>query len=190
MFNMNAMDSHNYRQVMSCWPTGVSVVTGLAPDLGPRGLVIGSFASVSLSPPLVSFFVKAGSTSWQDIRGSGRFCVNVLSTAQAPLVSRFSRGDVAQRFAGLPLCPEDTADAGRPPHLADCAAWVCAHIAQEIELGDHLMVVGKVQHMARGDAHAQPLVFAQGRLQQPQPLTHLAADHFAHWESALLALLP
>lgn len=182
------MNPSTYRQVMSRWPTGVSVITGRASDLSPRGLVIGSFASVSLAPPLVAFFVKRDSASWQDLRAQNRFGVNVLSTEQVPLVGQFSKGDVRERFEGLALLRNN--DAKQPPRLAGCAAWIEADIKQELELGDHLMVVGQVRDMACGDAMQAPMVFAQGRLQRPQPLNHLAADHFHDWESALLSLVP
>lgn len=183
-----AMNPSTYRQVMSRWPTGVSVITGRASDMSPRGLVIGSFTSVSLAPPLVAFFVKRDSASWQDLRAQSRFGVNVLSTEQGHLVGRFSKGDARQRFDGLPCLPLDVAE--QPPRLAGCAAWIEADIKQEIELGDHLMVVGQVRDMALGDALQAPMVFAQGRLQRPQPLTQLTADHFHDWESALLSLVP
>ena len=182
------MNPTTYRQVMSGWPTGVSVITGRAHDLSPRGLVIGSFTSVSLDPPLVAFFVKRESTSWQDLRAQGRFGVNVLATQQAHLVGQFSRGDSRQRFDGLALSP--STDHQQPPRFAGTAAWIQACVTQEIELGDHLMVVGRVTDMSPGDALHAPMVFAQGRLQSAQPLTHLAADHFHEWESALLALIP
>lgn len=182
------MNPSLYRQVMSRWPTGVSVVTGWAGDLSPRGLVIGSFTSVSLDPPLVAFFVKRDSASWQDLRAQRRFGVNVLATGQAHLVGQFARGDVRQRFDGLALLPATAA--GQPPRLGGAAAWIDAVITQEIELGDHLMVVGRVSDMSPGDAAHAPMVFAQGRLQRAQPLMHLAADHFHDWESALLSLIP
>lgn len=182
------MNPSTYRQVMSRWPTGVSVITGRAGDQSPRGLVIGSFTSVSLAPPLVAFFIKRDSASWQDLRTQGRFGVNVLSTEQANLVGQFSKGDARQRFEGLALMP--TAEVEQPPRLAGCAAWIDADIDQELELGDHVMVVGHVRDMAAGDAMHTPLVFAHGRLQRPQQLHQLSADHFHDWESALLSLIP
>lgn len=185
------MNPNTYRQVMSRWPTGVSVVTGLASDMSPRGLVIGSFTSVSLEPALVAFFVKQASTSWQDLKAHGRFCVNVLTTEQAACVSRFSKGDVSRRFDGLVLLEPADESAPHPPRIAHCAAWVDADVVKEIELGDHLMVLGRVTNMSAGEPAHSPLVFAQGRLQRPQALTpSLGADHFEHWESTLLALLP
>ena len=182
------MNPSTYRQVMSRWPTGVSVITGWTDDLHPRGLIIGSFTSVSLDPPLVAFFVKRESASWQDLRTQDRFGVNVLATGQAHLVDQFSRGDSRQRFDGLALLPSTTRQ--QPPRLAGTAAWIEACIEQEIELGDHLMVVGHVVDMSPGDSAREPMVFAQGRLQRAQPITPLASDHFLQWESALLTLIP
>ena len=71
-----------FRQVLGEHPTGVSVVTGIDPDGNPAGLVVGSFSSVSLDPPLVSFFTGKSSTSWPKIKPSRHFCVNVLAHDQ------------------------------------------------------------------------------------------------------------
>ena len=45
------IDPADFRKVLGHFPTGVMVVTG-ATDEGPAGMAIGSFASVSLDPPL------------------------------------------------------------------------------------------------------------------------------------------
>ena len=69
--------------------TGVTVITAGAPD-GPVGLAVGSFASVSLDPPMVGFFPDRGSSSWPKIEASGHFCVNVLAEAQEDVCRRFA----------------------------------------------------------------------------------------------------
>ena len=43
-----------YRQVLGRSPTGVTLVTGMDGD-EPLAIVIGSFVSVSMDPPLVGF---------------------------------------------------------------------------------------------------------------------------------------
>ena len=48
------IDPGDFRRVLGHFPTGVTVVTGAGDD-GPAGMAIGSFASVSLDPPLVMF---------------------------------------------------------------------------------------------------------------------------------------
>ena len=48
------IDPADFRKVLGHFPTGVMVVTG-ATDEGPAGMAIGSFASVSLEPPLETY---------------------------------------------------------------------------------------------------------------------------------------
>ena len=53
------IDPADFRKVLGHFPTGVMVVTG-ATDEGPAGMAIGSFASVSLEPPLVAGWLLQG----------------------------------------------------------------------------------------------------------------------------------
>ena len=93
-------DSAQFRAVLGHVPTSVVVVTGLDGEGKAFGITIGSFASVSLDPPLVGFFPGTRSQSWAAIRESGRFCVNVLGSHQEELCWRFAKeGD--DKFAGI-----------------------------------------------------------------------------------------
>ena len=96
---MAAFDSLRFRQVLGHFPTGVTVVTGLA-EGRPSGLTIGSFTSVSLEPPLVGFLPAFSSDSWQEIAPSGAFCVNVLADDQVDLCWRFAK-ESDDRFEGV-----------------------------------------------------------------------------------------
>lgn len=180
------MNPKLFRQVMSQWPTGVCVVTGASSNGHPLGMVIGSFCSVSLEPPLVAFFVKTGSATWREIhQQGGHFCVNVLSYKQAGLCTTFSTGEPNRRFDGV---AHQISTAG-VPHLSDCCAWIDASCDKLIELGDHLMVVGRVHGMHQGP-ESIPLVFAKGRLSRTEPLPNLREDHFLLWEDSLQAASP
>lgn len=175
------MNPFAFRKIMSQWPTGVSIVTGRSPNDQPVGMVIGSFCSVSVEPPLVAFFVKTGSATWQEVeRSGGAFCVNVLSYRQSALCHTFASGDVMRRFEGIHYtCESDGA-----PRLPMCCAWIEARCDKTIELGDHFMVVGRVQSMDLGE-DAMPLVFSKGRFNRPEPVTGLREDHFTLWEDSL-----
>ena len=48
-------------------PTCVTVVTAIVDD-EPIAMVIGSFVSVSLDPPLAGFFCTTTSETWQQLR--------------------------------------------------------------------------------------------------------------------------
>lgn len=147
------------RNVMAQWPTGVSVVSSVDGEGKPVGVVIGSFCSISLSPPLVAFALTQSSTSLRVIRDQGLFCVNVLSSSQSDLVHSFCRGDPRSRFAGT----DYTLTPAGMPALPRAIAWIEAEVECEHEGGDHAIVLGRVRHMETGP-EGKPLVFAQGQL--------------------------
>ncbi|MGX6450198.1 flavin reductase family protein, partial [Patulibacter sp. S7RM1-6] len=150
-------DPERFRHVLSHVPTSVVVVTGVDADGAPAGLAVGSFTSISLEPQLVGFYPTRTSTSWPRVRSAGGFCVNVLAQGQDELVGRFARrgGD---KFAGLEV---GTAPHTGAPVLDGVVAWIDCALERELELGDHLLVVGRVLDLrATADEHA--MVFSRG----------------------------
>jgi 3-hydroxy-9,10-secoandrosta-1,3,5(10)-triene-9,17-dione monooxygenase reductase component len=148
-------DSAKYRQVLGHFPTGVTVVTA-APDSGPVGLAVGSFASVSLDPPLVVFFPDKASSSWPGIEAAGAFCVNVLAQDQEAICRRFaSKGD--DKFTGLGWQPARSGS----PLLDGVLAWIDCDIDSVVEAGDHFCVMGRVRDLDVAHDGA-PLLFFRG----------------------------
>jgi 3-hydroxy-9,10-secoandrosta-1,3,5(10)-triene-9,17-dione monooxygenase reductase component len=135
--------SDNFRTVMGRLPTGVVVVTGGDPE-HPSGLVVGSFMSVSLQPPLVAVSPSQTSTSWPAIEAGGTFCANVLAEGQEQLARQFAAtgGD---KFAGVDWSP---APATGAPLLAGAAAWIDCRIYERYEAGDHWLVLGQVLELS------------------------------------------
>ncbi|MGI5198253.1 flavin reductase family protein [Streptomyces sp. CA-288835] len=154
-----ADDPGRFRHVLGHYPTGVTVVTATAPDDTLVGMVIGSFTSVSLDPPLVAFFAGRSSTTWPRIMAGGAFCVNVLAAGQEDLCRDVSAKapDVFDRH------PWRSAASGSPV-LAGVVAWIDCDIADVWTLGDHYFVLGRVRELGVEKAGAAPLVFSRGRL--------------------------
>jgi 3-hydroxy-9,10-secoandrosta-1,3,5(10)-triene-9,17-dione monooxygenase reductase component len=162
-----AVDSGRFRHVLGHFPTGVAVITADGSS-GPAGMVVSSFTSVSLEPPLVAFLPDKSSTSWPAIRAAGSFCVNILSTGQEALCAQFARkgGD---KFAGVSW----TAAHSGAPVLEGVMAWIDCELTQTFESGDHYIAIGRVLQLEAADIGA-PLVFFQGGYQQlesPAPVT-------------------
>ncbi len=150
-----AFDDARYRQVLGHFPTGVTVITA-AGDGHPAGLAVGSFASVSLDPPLVGFFANRASSSWPRIEASGSFCVNILADDQEEVCRRFaSKGD--DKFAGLGW---HKARSGAPI-LAGVLAWIDCDIESVTAAGDHVCVLGRIREMDIGH-EGGPLIFYRG----------------------------
>jgi flavin reductase (DIM6/NTAB) family NADH-FMN oxidoreductase RutF/AcrR family transcriptional regulator len=169
-----AIAADMFRNVLSHYPTGVSIVTGDVADIGPVGLVVGTFTSLSLEPAMVSFMPAKSSTSWPKIQSSGSFCVNVLGANQGDLCKQFSaRG--GKKFEGVDWRPAATGS----PILDGAMAWVDCRIEQVFDSGDHQIVVGRVVDL-RVESDELPMAFLRGsfgqvHLPQPSPSAHEAA---------------
>lgn len=148
-------DPDHFRHVLGHLPTGVSVVTARVGD-EPYGLAVGTALSISLDPPLVGFFPSKASTSWPIMASSGSFCVNVLGADQHALGRLFARSG-GDKFAGVRW----TATPSGSPRLDRVLCWIDCVTEQTIEIGDHWLVVGRVQHMGVSD-QSRPLVFFRG----------------------------
>lgn len=179
------VDPALFRSIMGLWPTGVSVVTGLDERGEPLGLVIGSFTSVSLAPPLVAFCPQMHSASWRAMRGSRRLCINFLSEKQAELCWRFASGNPHGRFADLSF----ERGLGAVPLLPGCCAWIEVAFERAIEAGDHWIVLCRVERLRQGGSE-RPLAFVKGKLGTCNPLLQLADDHLDLWERSLQQLYP
>ena len=150
------IDGALFRRVLGHYPTGVCVVTAFEREDSPVGMLVGSFTSVSLDPPLVAFFPDKKSTSWPRIERAGRFCVNVLASDQTDLCRRFSASG-ADKFADLSYQKSTNGS----PLLEDVVAWIDCSLYAVQEAGDHYIALGRVLELdiIRPD---RPLLFFQG----------------------------
>lgn len=144
------------RQVMGHFCTGVTVITGMD-GTDPVGFTAQSFMSLSLEPPLVLLGAMKTSTTWPRIRESGAFCVNILADTQEDVSRAFavSGGD---KFRGIGWKP---APGSGSPLIRDVLAFVDADIDNEIDGGDHTVVVAKILDLGVVE-DAGPLLFYRG----------------------------
>ena len=156
---MPNFDNAQFRKVLGHYPTGVTVITGLDTLGRPTGLTIGSFASVSLDPPLVGFFPGLNSTSWPDIAPSKRFCVNILHANQPDLCWRFAK-EAENRFDGIEWTPSP---AGLPI-LPGVIGWIDCEIEGIYEMGDHWFVVGLVDNLQHAEEADDAMIFFRGKV--------------------------
>lgn len=152
---MAAIDPTEFRRVMGRIPTCVTVVTARTDD-GPAGLVIGSFVSVSIEPPLVAFFVGRSSRAWTAMRTADQLCVNVLAEDQAVVCSAFMRSP-EERFDGIAWGDNGSG----APKLEGTAATLAIDVVSIQEAGDHDYVLGRIEAM-EDESRLHPLVFHGG----------------------------
>lgn len=156
MNNSIGTNVQEYKSVLGRFCTGVTVVTSL--DGGePVGFTCQSFSALSLDPPLVLVCPQKGSTTWPRIRRSGRFAVSMLTADQQAVGERFGRSG-ADKFAGVGWRPSP---AGMPL-ISGALAWVECSVADEVDAGDHTVVVAAVTGLGTGPAR-DPLLFFRGK---------------------------
>jgi flavin reductase (DIM6/NTAB) family NADH-FMN oxidoreductase RutF len=148
-------DARSFRDALGRFATGVAFITA-APDGAPTGLIVNSFTSASLEPPLVAFSPSRSSLTWSRMRRAGSFGVNVLGLDHERFVARATPAG-ADRFAGLHWTP------GRAgvPLLTDALASLECEIVAEHPAGDHSLVIGRVEHLHISPIE-DPLVFFAG----------------------------
>ncbi len=149
-------DPVEFRRVLGHFATGVAAVTGLD-DGAPVGLLVNSFTSVSLDPPLVAFCVARTSGSWPLLRRAPRLCVSFLAADQREQARRLATPGAA-KFRGVVWWPSPSG----LPVLDGALAWLECAIEAEHPAGDHVIVVTRVCHLAWSEGAAGPLVFYRG----------------------------
>ncbi|GAA3613537.1 flavin reductase family protein [Kineosporia mesophila] len=151
-----ATPARYFRDVLGNFPTGVVVVTAPGREGEPLAMVVGSFSSVSLDPPMVMFLADRASSTFPKIRDAGHFTVNVLAADQVGLC-RSMAGRGPDRFRGVTWSPSSTG----APVLDGIVARVDCTMDQVVEAGDHFLALGAVQDL-RVVSSKLPLLFFRG----------------------------
>jgi len=159
-----ATDAATFRRILGHYPTGVCAVTAMQANGAPVAMIVGSFTSVSLDPPLVAFFPDKGSTTWPKLEACGGFCVNVLADDQDLLCGTLA-SKAPDKFDGVP----HHLSARGAPILDGALAWIDCSLYAVYEAGDHYIAVGQVHAL---DIHhpGTPLLFHKGRYGKVAPL--------------------
>lgn len=157
-------DSRHFRNALSQFATGVTIITTRLPDGTFLGLTASSFNSVSLDPPLVLWSLAQGASSLPVFTGNSHYVINVLAGDQAALAERFAMR-IDNRFEGVDF---DLSHTGLPI-LKGVSAWFECHNRSRYPEGDHVIFVGEVE---RCEVMPKPaLVFHCGKFVATKPIS-------------------
>lgn len=149
--------SRSLREVMSSYPTGVTIVAGCGADGDPYGLTVNSFTSVSLDPPLVLVCIDRNATSHDRLTEAGHFSISILSADQGDIAGRFAREPPKGRFDEVLWCPSSFGD----PVIVESVASLDCSLQEVVSGGDHSILIGRVERASTSDRPA--LMFHYGR---------------------------
>ncbi|MFI5930090.1 flavin reductase family protein [Micromonospora sp. NPDC051543] len=149
-------DADALRRLLRHQASTVTVVT--APGAPPVGFTATSFTSVSLTPPIVSFCLNLGSSTWPTLAQARHVAVHLLAHGQH---------DVAQTFATSGIDRFAAPTRWRPgpnglPILDDALAWLVCRVVDRVVVGDHVIVLAEPELLRHADV-GSPLLYHRGR---------------------------
>jgi flavin reductase (DIM6/NTAB) family NADH-FMN oxidoreductase RutF len=150
------IDPERFKQIFRNHPAGVVVVTVDA-GRGPAGFTATSLTSLSLHPPLVSFGIGAGASSWPHVEQARTAVVNFLGAGQEAVARTFATSGI-DRFAAPTHW--DRLPTGEPV-LTDAAAWLRIAIEHRHPAGTSHLVVGRIEEAGLNDS-AGALLYHDG----------------------------
>ena len=153
-----------FRNMMSDYPTGVSIVTSRDSDGIPHGMTCSSLTSVSIAPPTLLVCLDTLSRTLRAIHESDEFAVNLLHIDGRSTAELFA-ARTSDRFSQIPWEPSPYM--GMPWLTDHSLAHAECRASGFIQVGDHEIVLGTVTHLSRTD-HV-PLLYGQRRYSHWQP---------------------
>ncbi len=159
MIKPDMVTPEKFREVMSNFATGVTVVTTTSADGSPYGLTVSSFASVSLNPVLVLVCLDNRLSGLASFQNSKLFGVSILSEAQEEISRMFAKKD-SERPASIYFEGRN----GVPLMRNALATFECETV-EKYPGGDHTIFMGQVISAEIIDAKhgAFPLVYFRGK---------------------------
>ena len=132
------IDDAQFKHALSHFASGITIVT-TEHEGTDYGLTVASFASLSLSPPLVLVCISKSSSSHEPIVESGKFGVSILASDQEAVSGRFaSRG--GDKFAGLDVRRGTLG----VPLVGNALATLECRVKDQVVGGDHSIFIGEV----------------------------------------------
>ena len=143
-----------FRDAMSKFPSGVTVVTTVDSDGKWWGFTASSFCSLSMDPRLVLTCLATTANCYDAFARATHWAIHVIHNDQTDVAGRFaSRG--ADKFAGLEW---ETNEHG-VPLLPDAAVTLECEAENVHPGGDHIILVGRVAQTIIGEK--APTVYFQ-----------------------------
>jgi len=144
-----------FRNALSRFISGVTVVTTLGQDNRPAGITVSAFSSVSLEPPLVLACIDKRASLHDLLTEGSYFAVNILADDQQDVSRLFASKD-EDRFDGAAY----RWGVSGAPLLDGALACIECRVVHAYPGGDHTIIVGEVE--STSIAEDKPLAYYRG----------------------------
>ena len=147
-------DNTALKKAFGSFATGVAVATSHS-----SGFTINSFSSLSLSPPLIIFNIYKTETDHVDFLKNNSFVINFLSREQEEVSRLFATKDPEKVIKTQQSISEN-----KNIILHDTLGHIELSVFQQIDIADHVLVIGQVQNLETDD-NKKPLIYYRSKYQ-------------------------
>jgi flavin reductase (DIM6/NTAB) family NADH-FMN oxidoreductase RutF len=166
---------------------GVTIVAACSRTGEPRGMTVSAFLFVSFEPPLILISLADTVPTLATVLQRRAFGISILRVDQQHLSDRFA-GEEEGRFDDVPY---QAGPSGAVTLTGAIGTLECS-LQQQLSLGDHTVLVGKVQ--AAEFREGRPLLYYRGKYGSFHTLTQsrtarwpadeeepTIGEHIAYW---------
>lgn len=162
-------ERESVRRALGSFAAGVTVITTEDKPADAVGMTATAFTAVSFSPPSVLVCMAIAGRTQSLVRSSGRYGVNLLG-ADAQNVSDYCAAAGQDK-----ALPSDWLEHDAPfesPCLNTSMAFFDCHVADAVETGTHVIIVGDVKAVGLSQARisTSPLIHFRGAYRQLNPV--------------------
>ncbi len=160
--------------------TGVGLITTDGPH-GPNIISVEGTHLLSYQPGLISVNIGNGKPSYDNIRATKHFGVNIAAVdqAKAVLISGRNSGKTVDKIAALKAIGFKFTKGTHVLMLDGAALHAECKVIGEHKVGDHTIFIGEV--LSAKESDKQPIAYRQGQLYTmvPMPWPEIPADLIA-----------
>lgn len=156
MADIRTVERQRFASIMAAFPSGVAVITTAGGDRRPKGLTTTAVCSVSADPPLLLVCIDRESRTLPSLIDAKRFVINFIRLEYQEVCRAFASKD-DDKFSNLLW---ETTRSGMPLLREHAVSWAECATVQEIEAGDHVILIGRVEDGdVTSDGEVAPLVY-------------------------------
>jgi len=151
----NLSGSEALKSVFRNHASGIAIITGRDSAGNPIGFTASSVTSLGSNPPLVSFNIAQGSSSYPHMTKGSKLAIHTLDSQTLHLAQRLA-GDRSKRFDGTESNgPFDV------PVFEACPAILIGEVRERFEVESNAVVVIDVLLASSHEVPAAPLLYFQ-----------------------------
>lgn len=148
--------SRELRNTLGLFATGIVIMTQrLGEDLA--GITLNSFTSVSLDPPLILVSLDRAARMLERLSQAPAFAISILGPDQEVISRHFAR----QKGGENP--PQPLYWEAGPPFISGATGGLDCVVEQQIEAGDHILILGRVRGIWQESESQGGLLYYRGR---------------------------